>query len=57
MAPPLLLLYGIDERSQDFEIASTLALISAVSGALLARGWRLLPLQVTHDLVLPLKPF
>jgi D-alanine-D-alanine ligase len=57
MAPPLLLLYGIDERSRDFEITSTIALVRAVSEALLARGWRLLPLQVTHDLVLPLKPF
>jgi D-alanine-D-alanine ligase len=57
MAPALLLLYGLDERSQDFEITSTLALISAVSHALLPRGWQILPLQVTHDLVLPLKPF
>jgi D-alanine-D-alanine ligase len=57
MLPALLLLYGLDERSQDFEITSTLALVSAISHALLPRGWRLMPLQVTHDLVLPLKPF
>jgi len=57
MMPPLLILYGIDEHSQSFEITSTIALIGAVSGALLSRGWRILPLQLTHDPVLPLKPF
>jgi D-alanine-D-alanine ligase len=55
--PSLLLLYGLDESNQDFEIASTLALIKAASDALLARGWRVLPLQVTHDVSAPLKPF
>ncbi|BCX05574.1 MAG: hypothetical protein KatS3mg053_3512 [Candidatus Roseilinea sp.] len=57
MTPPLLLLYGLDETSHDFEIASTLALIKSAADALLSRGWRVLPLQVTHDLITPLSPF
>jgi D-alanine-D-alanine ligase len=54
---PILLLYGLDEASHAFEIESTLALIKAVNGALVERGWRVLPLQVTHDLATPLAPF
>lgn len=57
MTPPLLLLYGLDEASHDFEIASTLALIKAATEALLSRGWRVLPLQVAHDLITLLRPF
>jgi len=55
--PSLLLLYGLDESNRDFEIASTLALIKAASDALLGRGWRTLPLQVTHDVSAALRPF
>ncbi|MCS6848033.1 MAG: hypothetical protein RMN52_09995 [Anaerolineae bacterium] len=55
--PPILLLYGLDESSHDFEIASTLALIKSVADAFMSRGWRVLPLQVTHDLITPLRPF
>jgi len=55
--PSLLLLYGLDESNRDFEIASTLALIKAASEALLARGWRALPLQVTYDVIAPLRSF
>ncbi len=55
--PSVLLLYGLDEASRAFEIESTLSLISAANDALAARGWRVLPLQVTHDLATPLKPF
>lgn len=57
MSPPLLLLYGLDEASHDFEIVSTLALIKAATEALLSRGWRVLPLQVAHDLTALLRPF
>ncbi|RMG65272.1 MAG: hypothetical protein D6709_03205 [Chloroflexi bacterium] len=57
MNPSLLLLYGLDEASQDFEIASTLALVKAATEALLSRGWRVLPLQVAHDLITLLRPF
>lgn len=55
--PSILILYGLDESNHDFEIISTLALIKAASEALTSRGWRVFPLQVTHDLVTPLKPF
>jgi D-alanine-D-alanine ligase len=55
--PPVLLLYGLDEASHAFEIESTLGLIKAANDALVARGWRVLPLQVTHDLIAPLKAF
>ncbi len=54
---PTLLLYGLDETSHDFEVKSTVALVQAVIDALMSRGWRVLPLQITHDLVGPLKPF
>lgn len=55
--PPILLLYGLDEASHGFEIASTLTLIENATAALTGRGWRVMPLQVTHDLVGPLRPF
>lgn len=57
MNPSLLLLYGLDETSYDFEIVSTLALIKSATEALLSRGWRVLPLQVTRDLTDLLRPF
>jgi D-alanine-D-alanine ligase len=57
MKPPVLLLYGLDEASHVFEIESTLSLIKAANEALAARGWRVLPLQITHDMAAPLKPF
>lgn len=55
--PPILLLYGLDEASHAFEIESTLGVVKAMSDALVARGWRVLPLQVTHDLAAPLRAF
>ncbi len=55
--PSVLLLYGLDEASQAFEIESTLGLIKAANDALDERGWRVLPLQVTQDMSGPLKPF
>lgn len=55
--PSVLVLYGLDERSLDFEVLSTLSLVRSVTEALLARGWQALPLQVTHDLVTALQPF
>jgi D-alanine-D-alanine ligase len=55
--PPILLLYGLDENSQGFEVESTLAMVHAAASALMSRGWRVMPLQVTHDLVTPLRPF
>lgn len=57
MKPPILLLYGLDAASHDFEVDATLALIKAANDALRARGWRVMPLQITHDLVAPLRPF
>lgn len=57
MKPPVLLLYGLDEASHAFEIESTLGVIKAITDALVARGWRVLPLQVTHDLASPLRAF
>lgn len=57
MKPPILLLYGLDEYSQGFEINSTLSLVHNATHALAERGWRVMPLQITHDFVAPLKPF
>jgi D-alanine-D-alanine ligase len=53
----VLFLYGIDEHSQPFEIDSTIKLVHDATLALSERGWRVVPLQITHDLVTPLKPF
>ena len=55
--PSILLMYGLDETSHGFEIESTLSLVHKATSALLERGWRVLPLQITHDLVAPLKPY
>jgi len=55
--PPVLLLYGLDEASHDFEVDATLSLTKAANDALRARGWRVMPLQITHDFVAPLRPF
>ena len=55
--PSILFLYGIDEQSHNFEIESTLALVRAATLALNERGWRVLPLQISHDFVGPLKPY
>lgn len=49
-APPVLLLYGIDRLSQDFEIESTLHLVHEATIALNKRGWRVLPQQISDDL-------
>ena len=55
--PPILFLYGIDQNSHTFEIDSTLDLVRAATSALSERGWRVLPLQIAHDFVGPLKPY
>jgi D-alanine-D-alanine ligase len=55
--PPVLFLYGIDEHSKHFEVESTLLLVREATMALEQRGWRVLPLQITHDFVAPLKPY
>jgi D-alanine-D-alanine ligase len=48
--PPVLVLYGLDETSQDFEISSTRELIDQVRHALAERGWDVTCAEVTHDL-------
>ena len=55
--PPVVLLYGLDQASQDFEIAATRAMIGAAEQSLRELGWRLAPALVTDDLVEVLKPF
>lgn len=47
---PVILLYGIDETSQQFEAISTLKLAHHACEALSAEGWRVTPLQIAHDL-------
>lgn len=54
---PVLVLYGIDEKSHDFEVASTRKLIADVTGALTQRGWVAAAVEVTHDLAASLAPF
>ena len=47
--PPILLLYGYDHTSQDFEVTSTVALIESVTAALRERGWHVQPVLVDRD--------
>ena len=55
--PSILLLYGLDEASHDFEVDATLTLVKVANDALRSRGWRVMPLQISHDLLAPLRPF
>jgi len=55
--PPVVLLYGLDESSYDFEVAATRTLVGSAEQALRELGWRVKPVQITHDLVGPLRPF
>jgi D-alanine-D-alanine ligase len=48
--PPVLLLYGYDHTSHDFEVTSTRALVDAMHSALLARGWAVTLLNVDREL-------
>ncbi len=57
MRQRVVLLYGVDEQSHDFEVAATRALIGNASAALAARGWVVEPVEVNHDLVGALKPY
>jgi len=57
MRQRVVLLYGVDEQSHDFEVAATRALIGHASTALAARGWAVEPVEVSHDLVGALKPY
>jgi D-alanine-D-alanine ligase len=54
---PVVLLYGIDKRSQRFEIESTLHLVHEAVCALSERGWRVIPQQISDDLRAPLKHY
>ncbi len=55
--PAILLAYGLDENSHGFEVDSTLQLVLDATLALKPRGWRVMPLQITHDLAGSLKPY
>lgn len=57
MKQRVVLLYGLDEQSHDFEVAATRVLIGNASAALAARGWTVEPVEVNHDLVGALKPY
>jgi len=57
MRQRVVLLYGVDEQSHDFEVAATRALIANASTALAARGWAVESVEVNHDLVGALKPY
>jgi D-alanine-D-alanine ligase len=54
---PMVLLYGLDELSQPFEVEATLRLVESASTALRAHGWQVETVRLVHDLVTPLKPF
>jgi D-alanine-D-alanine ligase len=55
--PPVVLLYGLDEVSQPYEIDATNALVRVAHEALRSHGWHVETIKLEHDLVTPLKPF
>ncbi|MCL5996235.1 MAG: hypothetical protein M1546_09275 [Chloroflexi bacterium] len=55
--PPVILLYGLDEASQPFEVEATCALVTAAREALCGHGWHVEVLQLVHDIVTPLKSY
>jgi D-alanine-D-alanine ligase len=57
MKAPVVLLYGLDDSSYDFEASATRALVASASHGLRERGWQVAEAEVRHDLVEALKPF
>jgi D-alanine-D-alanine ligase len=55
--PPVVLLYGLDEASQPFEVTAINALVEVASEALRSQGWRCEVVQLSHDLLTPLQPY
>ncbi|MBX7213839.1 MAG: GNAT family N-acetyltransferase [Thermoflexales bacterium] len=54
---PVLLLYGLDARSHDWEVTSTRALVARVQQALRGQGWLVHALEVRDDLAGALAPY
>lgn len=54
---PILLLYGLDERSPDFEVVATQQLVQDASAALRSRGWQVQPVRVIDDVAAALHSF
>ena len=54
---PVVLLYGIDETSQPFEVEATTLLVKSAFEALHSHGWRVDVVKLSHDLTTPLKPY
>lgn len=54
---PVVLLYGLDEASQPYEVEATNALVEVAQGALRSCGWTVEVVKLVHDLVTPLKRF
>ncbi len=55
--PPVLLLYGLDEASQPYEVEATNLLIEVVENSLASRNWRVDTVRLVHDLVSPLRGY
>jgi D-alanine-D-alanine ligase len=55
--PPLLLLYGVDERTLPIDAAETLEMTRRAAEALEARGWEVAASQVQSDFGAALAPF
>ena len=55
--PPVLLLYGLDEASQPYEVEATNSLVEVAVNALHSRGWRVEAVKLVHDLVTPLRRY
>jgi D-alanine-D-alanine ligase len=55
--PPVVLLYGLDETCQPFEVEATTSLVKSAYEALRSHGWRVEAVKLSHDLTTPLKPY
>jgi D-alanine-D-alanine ligase len=54
---PVVLLYGIDETCQPFDVEATAYLVKSAYEALRSHGWRVDVVKLSHDLITPLKPY
>lgn len=57
MRPSILLLYGLDDDSPNFEVESTQQLVQEATTALRSQHWQVQPLAVTCEIDTIVKPF
>jgi D-alanine-D-alanine ligase len=54
---PVVLLYGLDETCQPWDVEATTSLVKSAYEALRSHGWHVETVKLSHDLTTPLKPY